>query len=197
MKNTVEHLSSTSMKISMKFTAIEISDITDDIVKELLPITYHKGHPLGQVPRSLIVKKNSDFFRKKLTDNVIDKQIDEILKDYNIFEVKTKSITQYEYFDRQHLRCVCILEYIPEFELPDLEAIQVRQQTPSEIDNIDEMVDKKIAHLAQEGATIIEAPPDHTISGTDLVNLQFTACNSKGKVLVKNKQYTFNYDGEI
>ncbi|MDR2366945.1 MAG: trigger factor [Deltaproteobacteria bacterium] len=194
MQHTAEDLTATVKQISLEIPFDDFSDEYNDLIQQLTQIGTYKGFRPGRAPKTVVANKHSKYIVERLTQTVIARNVEELLKELNIHPVTTPVLSKAEIKDGKPLRCVFSFEYVPDFEVPDYGSFEIGRLTPNVTD---EMVDMNLADLAKKASTIMEAPADRGAAPNDRVKLSYEVRDSEGKIIVDLGENFFDLDATV
>jgi len=126
------------------------------------------GFRKGKAPRDMIGRMFAEDIQKEIVDSLVPKVLEEELKGLRLSPVSTPVIQDLHFDEGQPLRCTVAFEVVPEFDLPDIDEIQVPKK---EVAVGDSEIEQTLEDLRSRAAEYIPAG-DRGVAEGDYVVLE-------------------------
>ena len=127
MKHELKKLANSAVEITISLTAEEVKPVKEEVTKELSKKVEVPGFRKGHVPMSTIETQFKDNIKEEVTDKVLHKYYEEVIKAENIMPVSYISNVNAKLDDT--FEVTFTVDVYPEVKLGDYKGLEVAKET--------------------------------------------------------------------
>ncbi|MFR5879909.1 MAG: trigger factor [Cloacibacillus evryensis] len=153
MKTEILSQEKNLVEAKAQFTAEEVTKAVESTYKKISKQANIKGFRKGKIPRrtlELYFPKESVY--AETIENLIPDAIDKMIEEYELKLITEPEVNPGEIKDGEDFEVTVKFEVTPQFDLPDLEEIEVEKTV---YETTDEMVEEQVKRIVESRAEVV------------------------------------------
>lgn len=154
-----------------QFTAEEVTKAVESTYKKISKQANIKGFRKGKIPRrtlELYFPKESVY--AETIENLIPDAIDKMIEEYELKLITEPEVKPGEIKDGEDFEVTVKFEVTPQFDLPDLEEIEVEKTV---YETTDEMVEEQVKRIVESRAEVVPTYEDRPLTKDDYASVKY------------------------
>lgn len=168
MKHELKKLANSAVEITISLTAEELKPVKEDVTKDLSKKVEVPGFRKGHVPMSTIETQFKDNIKEEVTDKVLHKYYEEVIKAENIMPVSYISNVNAKLDDT--FEVTFTVDVYPEVKLGEYKGLEVARET---FEMTPEKLDAEIQMLLNNRAELKDTEEGYKAEMGDTLDLAF------------------------
>ena len=187
-------LENSTIELSVTIEKDSLKKEYDDLLKQYAKSAQMKGFRKGKVPTAILERKFSDSIKSEAGFNLIEKSLEEILKDVEkkplpYYTPKLKNEENFSVDMDKDLEFTVTYETYPDITLGQYKGIEI--EVPEvELTNEDEERELK---RYQEQNAIVSEEKDGTVKKDNVVTINYSEINENGEIVENTKREDFTF----
>jgi trigger factor len=169
MNYELKKLDNSAVEITLKVEGAEVVEAKKEALKKISKDAEIPGFRKGHAPASAIESHYKGIIQEEITDTILKKHYEEIIKETGINPVDYIKPVKVE-LDGDKFEVVFTVDVFPEIKLGEYKGLEA---TKEEVNVTDETVDQEVEGMLAGKATLEDAPEGHKAQMGDTVDLAF------------------------
>ncbi|WP_288503293.1 trigger factor [uncultured Cloacibacillus sp.] len=171
MKTEILSQEKNLVEAKAQFTAEEVTKAVESTYKKISKQANIKGFRKGKIPRrtlELYFPKESVY--AETIENLIPDAIDKMIEEYELKLITEPEVKPGEIKDGEDFEVTVKFEVTPQFDLPDLEEIEVEKTV---YETTDEMVEEQVKRIVESRAEVVPTYEDRPLTKDDYASVKY------------------------
>lgn len=171
MKTEILSQEKNLVEAKAQFTAEEVTKAVESTYKKISKQANIKGFRKGKIPRrtlELYFPKESVY--AETIENLIPDAIDKMIEEYELKLITEPEVNPGEIKDGEDFEVTVKFEVTPQFDLPDLEEIEVEKTV---YETTDEMVEEQVKRIVESRAEVVPTYEDRPLTKDDYASVKY------------------------
>ncbi len=168
MKHELKKLANSAVEITISLTAEEVKPIKEEVTKELAKKVEVPGFRKGHVPVSTVETQFKENIKEEVTDKVLHKYYEEVIKAEDIMPISYISNVKAELKDT--FTVTFNVDVYPEVKLGEYKGLEVEKET---FEMTPEKLDEEIKMMVNSRAKLEDTEEGYKAQMGDTVDLAF------------------------
>ena len=171
MKTEILSQEKNLVEAKAQFTAEEVTKAVERTYKKISKQANIKGFRKGKIPRrtlELYFPKESVY--AETIENLIPDAIDKMIEEYELKLITEPEVKPGEIKDGEDFEVTVKFEVTPQFDLPDLEEIEVEKTV---YETTDEMVEEQVKRIVESRAEVVPTYEDRPLTKDDYASVKY------------------------
>ena len=171
MKTEILSQEKNLVEAKAQFTAEEVTKAVESTYKKISKQANIKGFRKGKIPRrtlELYFPKESVY--AETIENLIPDAIDKMIEEYELKLITEPEVKPGEIKDGEDFEVTVKFEVTPQFDLPDLEEIEVEK---TGYETTDEMVEEQVKRIVESRAEVVPTYEDRPLTKDDYASVKY------------------------
>ena len=171
MKTEILSQEKNLVEAKAQFTAEEVTKAVESTYKKISKQANIKGFRKGKIPRrtlELYFPKESVY--AETIENLIPDAIDKLIEEYELKLITEPEVKPGEIKDGEDFEVTVKFEVTPQFDLPDLEEIEVEKTV---YQTTDEMVEEQVKRIVESRAEVVPTYEDRPLTKDDYASVKY------------------------
>lgn len=171
MKTEILSQEKNLVEAKAQFTAEEVTKAVESTYKKISKQANIKGFRKGKIPRrtlELYFPKESVY--AEMIENLIPDAIDKMIEEYELKLITEPEVNPGEIKDGEDFEVTVKFEVTPQFDLPDLEEIEVEKTV---YETTDEMVEEQVKRIVESRAEVVPTYEDRPLTKDDYASVKY------------------------
>ena len=171
MKTEILSQEKNLVEAKAQFTAEEVTKAVESTYKKISKQANIKGFRKGKIPRrtlELYFPKESVY--AETIENLIPDAIDKMIEEYELKLITEPEVKPGEIKDGEDFEVTVKFEVTPQFDLPDLEEIEVEKTV---YETTDEMVEEQVKRSVESRAEVVPTYEDRPLTKDDYASVKY------------------------
>ena len=171
MKTEILSQEKNPVEAKAQFTAEEVTKAVESTYKKISKQANIKGFRKGKIPRrtlELYFPKESVY--AETIENLIPDAIDKMIEEYELKLITEPEVNPGEIKDGEDFEVTVKFEVTPQFDLPDLEEIEVEKTV---YETTDEMVEEQVKRIVESRAEVVPTYEDRPLTKDDYASVKY------------------------
>ena len=171
MKTEILSQEKNLVEAKAQFTAEEVTKAVESTYKKISKQANIKGFRKGKIPRrtlELYFPKESVY--AETIENLIPDAIDKMIEEFELKLITEPEVNPGEIKDGEDFEVTVKFEVTPQFDLPDLEEIEVEKTV---YETTDEMVEEQVKRIVESRAEVVPTYEDRPLTKDDYASVKY------------------------
>ena len=171
MKTEILSQEKNLVEAKAQFTAEEVTKAVESTYKKISKQANIKGFRKGKIPRrtlELYFPKESVY--AETIENLIPDAIDKMIEEYELKLITEPEVNPGEIKDGEDFEVTVKFEVTPQFDLPDLEEIEVEKTV---YETTDEMDEEQVKRIVESRAEVVPTYEDRPLTKDDYASVKY------------------------
>ena len=171
MKTEILSQEKNLVEAKAQFTAEEVTKAVESTYKKISKQANIKGFRKGKIPRrtlELYFPKESVY--AETIENLIPDAIDKMIEEYELKLITEPEVNPGDIKDGEDFEVTVKFEVTPQFDLPDLEEIEVEKTV---YETTDEMVEEQVKRIVESRAEVVPTYEDRPLTKDDYASVKY------------------------
>ncbi len=187
-KKDFEKLENSAVKLTVCVTPDGANEVYNNLLTKYVKEVQLPGFRKGKVPKEVLVRKYGEGIRQEAAADVVDKALQEVLKDVEESPISQPVLDELpEFKPGEKYEFVVTYDVFPEIKFPECKEIEVEQP---QVKILKKHEDAELEKIREQNSVVVEKE-DGKIAKNNIVTMEYVEMGEDGKALEETRRKGF------